>query len=83
MAERTTEVTVDAPTQGIMTVEVGAITGTVALRLVPSADGVHATVAYAGAHEEYTVQGSPCQYLATGAEVLSRLLEEGERATRL
>lgn len=45
---------------GVMTVEVGSVTGDLELRTLPVQDGrVEATVRYAGADEWYLVEGSP------------------------
>jgi hypothetical protein len=48
-------------TGGVMTEEVGAITGELELltRLTPDGDGIEAMVRYAGAQDLYTVSGSP------------------------
>jgi len=72
-----------APTQGIMTVEVGAITGDVVVGVVPSRKGLHVTAAYVGAKDVYTVEGSPTTTVKTAEEVVRKLTMEGKRATRL
>jgi hypothetical protein len=48
-------------TGGVMTDEVGAITGELELqtRATPDGDGIEAMVRYAGAQDLYTVSGSP------------------------
>ena len=44
---------------GVMTKEVGAITGDLEVATRPRAGGIEAMVRYAGAEEWYTVEGSP------------------------
>jgi hypothetical protein len=46
-------------TGGVLTVEVGAITGDLELLTRPAASGIEAEVRYAGARDLYTVRGSP------------------------
>lgn len=71
--------------QGIMTVEVGAITGDVEIHTddaTPS-EGVVVTVAYKGARDIYTVEGSPASAGTTHEEIVARLTTEGDKSTRL
>lgn len=52
--------TVDTPTGGVMTEEVGAITGLVVITTSPSDHGgLDVTIAYKGARDTYSVVGSP------------------------
>jgi hypothetical protein len=46
-------------TGGVLTVEVGAITGDLELLTRPADSGIEAEVRYAGARDLYTVTGSP------------------------
>jgi hypothetical protein len=46
-------------TGGVLTVEVGAITGDLELITRPTDSGIETEVRYAGAHDLYTVTGSP------------------------
>jgi len=46
-------------TGGVLTDEVGAITGELALRTRPTNSGIEAEVRYAGARDRYTITGSP------------------------
>ena len=61
-------------TGGVMTDEVGAITGELELltRVTPDGSAVDATVSYAGAQDPYTVSGSPVR-AATLSEHPDRL----------
>lgn len=69
--------------QGIMTVEAGAITGDVEIATEDSSDGVTVTVAYAGAKDVYTVEGSPAKAGTDHEELVSKLLADTGEATRL
>ncbi|MGH3086334.1 MAG: hypothetical protein ACRDSJ_03315 [Rubrobacteraceae bacterium] len=51
--------TINSTTGGVMTVEVGTITGELEVRAKPTPRGVEVTVRYAGARDWYTVEGSP------------------------
>jgi hypothetical protein len=51
---------------GIMTQEVGAVTGDLELATLTQSDGVGVTVRYAEADEWYTVEGSPLERSETG-----------------
>ena len=46
---------------GVMTEEVGAVTGELEIATHPRARGIEVTVRYAGADEWYTVEGSPIE----------------------
>jgi hypothetical protein len=53
---------VASTTGGVMTEEVGAVTGDLEVATRPlAAEGVEVTVGYAGAEEWYTVEGSPIE----------------------
>lgn len=72
-------------TGGVMTVEVGAITGELELLTRPAAEqeAIEAMVRYAGARDLYTVAGSPVHttgaksYEDTHEQVLERLTTPG------
>lgn len=51
--------TFESTAGGVMTVEVGAITGELELATHPTDDGLHVKIRYPGAEEWYTVEGSP------------------------
>lgn len=70
-------------TQGIMTVEVGAITGDVEIATEDGTEGVVVTVAYAGARDIYTVEGSPAPTGANHDEIVKALTAKSEKANRL
>ena len=53
--------TFTSTTGGVMTDEVGAVTGELELSCRPEADGLRVLVRYAGTEEWYTVSGSPAQ----------------------
>jgi hypothetical protein len=69
-------------TGGVMTVEVGAITGDLALRTHPADSGIEVRVGYAGARDLYTVTGSPVRTTQTHRKahetILGRLTTPGE-----
>lgn len=71
------------PTQGVMTVEAGAITGDVVIATQDGADGVAVTVAYEGADETYTVEGSPVKAGTSHDEIVKQLGADTGEATRL
>jgi hypothetical protein len=52
-------------TGGVLTVEVGAITGDLELLTRPTDSGIQTRVRYAGARDLYTVTGSPVPTTAT------------------
>lgn len=65
---------IDTPVGGIMTKEVGAITGPVTLIVDQRPDGTtQVRVAYQGAQEDYVVQGSPLDGTVDLDEVVTRL----------
>lgn len=70
-------------TQGIMTNEVGAITGDVEIVTDEQPDGVAVTVAYAGAKDVYTVEGSPAPTGTTHKEIVESLTRDSEQATKI
>ncbi|MFC9067693.1 hypothetical protein [Streptomyces harbinensis] len=70
--------TFKAPRGGIMTTEVGAITGELELHTAADENGLLALhIRYAGADEWYTIEGSPYQlHDARDADVLHTILIE-------
>ncbi|AHY46650.1 Hypothetical Protein RradSPS_1367 [Rubrobacter radiotolerans] len=70
---------------GVMTVEVGAVTGELELRTTPDpSSGYRVEVRYAGADEWYAVEGgaplpTDLAHEACHAEVLRKLTTPGER----
>ena len=64
-------------TGGVMTDEVGAITGELELLTRPSGDDIETRVRYVGAHDTYTVAGSPVRstgsHRASHETILGRL----------
>ncbi len=66
---------------GVMTVEVGAITGELELQTRPTDSGFEARVRYAGARDLYTVSGSPVRTTQTHRKahetILGRLTTPG------
>lgn len=73
----------ETPTQGVMTVEQGAITGDVTIGTTAAGEGALAvTVSYYGAKDTYTVQGSPAAGLSHD-EVVEALTAETGSATSL
>lgn len=75
--------TTETTPQGIMTVEVGAITGDVEIATEEGPDGVTVTVVYKGARDVYTVEGSPAPEGTSHEEIVSKLTTEGKKSTRL
>ena len=75
--------TVASTTGGIMTEEVGAVTGEleVATRPLAAAD-IEVTVRYAGADEWYSVKGSPIELDKAGSSPQPKLRELHERLVR-
>ncbi len=75
----------DSTVGGVMTEEVGAVTGELELLTRPASEGaLEALVRYAGAEEWYTVSGSPLamvagkeNHRASHEEVLARLTTPG------
>jgi hypothetical protein len=77
-------------TGGVMTDEVGAITGELELltRVTPDGSGIEAMVRYAGAQDLYTVSGSPvhavpehpdqAEHRATHERILESLITPGK-----
>ena len=61
---------------GVMTWEVGAVTGDLEITTRPRAGSVEVTVRYAGAHEWYTVEGSPIEPENAGGLFELRKLHE-------
>lgn len=70
-------------TQGIMTIEVGAITGDVEIETQDGPAGVTVTVSYQGARDTYTVEGSPAPAGTGHDEIVQALTEDSAKATRL
>ncbi len=67
---------------GVMTEEVGAVTGDLEVATRPKAGGVEVAVRYAGADEWYTVEGSPIEPGNAGVLSPSGLRELHERVVR-
>jgi hypothetical protein len=68
--------TVPSTVGGIMTEEVGAVTGDLEVATRPlAAEDIEVTVRYAGADEWYTVEGSPIQLGKTSGLPKSKLRE--------
>lgn len=66
--------TITATTGGVLTKDVGAITGDLEIATRPSDAGtIEVTVRYAGASEWYAVEGSPFQAADTGGLSLPEL----------
>ncbi len=63
------QTTIETPPRGILTREVGAIN----VVTTPGPDGVAVAVAYEGAAEQYTAQGSPVPATVTHADVVEPL----------
>ena len=70
-------------TGGVLTVEVGAITGDLELLTRPTDSGIEAEVRYAGARDLYTVSGSPMPTTDTHHKaheaILQKLTTPGSR----
>lgn len=68
------QVNFDAPPGGVMTVEVGAVTGSLTLTADYTTPGrTQVRVSYQGAQEDYVVQGSPVDGQVAADEILNRL----------
>jgi len=63
-------------TGGVLTVEVGAITGDLELLTRPAHSGIEAEVRYAGARDLYTVRGSPVSTTDTHHKTHKAILEQ-------
>ena len=65
-------------TGGVMTVEVGAITGDLELLTRPTENytGIEALVRYAGARDQYTVAGSPIPSTDAHRDTHDRILKQ-------
>jgi hypothetical protein len=78
-----TRSTVASTTGGIMTEEVGAVTGELEVATRPlAAEDIEVTVRYAGADEWYSVEGSPIKLGKVGGLPPSKLRELHERLVR-
>lgn len=73
----------DTATQGIMTDEVGAITGDVVITTEEQEHGIKVTVAYTGARDTYTVTGSPAQLGTAHDQIIKMLTRETDKATTI
>ena len=62
---------------GVMTDEVGAITGELELLTHPTNGAIEARVRYAGARDLYTITGSPVRATETHQNMLQRLTTPG------
>jgi hypothetical protein len=67
--------TITSTTGGVMTKEVGAVTGDLEVATSVGAGGAEATVRYVGADEWYTVEGSPIELGNSGGSSSSELRE--------
>jgi hypothetical protein len=63
-------------TGGVLTVEVGAITGDLELLTRPTDSGIETEVRYAGARDLYTVIGSPVQTTDTHHKAHQAILKQ-------
>jgi hypothetical protein len=63
-------------TGGVLTVEVGAITGDLELLTRPVEGGIEAEVRYAGARDLYTVSGSPLPTTDTHEKAHEAILQK-------
>ena len=61
-------------TGGVMTDEVGAITGELELLTRPGGSGIEARVRYAGARDLYTLSGSPVPSVGTHGQAHQNIL---------
>ena len=77
-----TRSTVTSTTGGVMTEEVGTVTGELEVATHAVAGGVEVAVRYAGAEEWYTVDGSPIELDDLGGLSGSKLRELHERIVR-
>jgi hypothetical protein len=73
---------VTSTTGGVMTEEVGAVTGVLEVATHPRARGIEVTVRYAGADEWYTVKGGPIELNNTDDLSPSKLRKLHERVVR-
>jgi hypothetical protein len=70
-------------TGGVMTEEVGAVTGELEVAMRPlAAEGAEVTVRYAGAEEWYTVEGSPIELDNAGSLTPPKRAELHESVVR-
>ena len=74
--------TVASTTGGIMTEEVGAVTGKLEVATYPRRGSIEIKVRYAGADEWYTVEGSPVQLDNAGDLSPSELRDLHERVIK-
>ena len=74
--------TVMSTTGGIMTEEVGAVTGDLEVATRPRAESIKVAVRYAGADEWYTVEGGPIQLDNADSLSLSELHELHKRVMK-
>ena len=63
-------------TGGVLTVEVGAITGDLELLTRPTNSGIETEVRYAGARDLYTVSGSPVPTTDTHQKAHEAILKQ-------
>ena len=68
--------TIASTVGGVLTAEVGAVTGYLELSTRPQAGGVEVEVRYAGADEWYTIEGSPIDPGNVGGALELRDLHE-------
>ena len=73
---------ITSTTGGVMTEEVGTVTGELEVTTHPRARGIEVTVRYAGADEWYTVEGSPIELNNADSLSPSKLRKLHERVVR-
>jgi hypothetical protein len=77
-----TRSTIASTVGGVMTEEVGAVTGDLEVATRPRAEGIEVAVRYAGADEWYTIDGGPIKLDNVGGLSPSELRELHERVVR-
>lgn len=77
-----TRSTIASTVGGVMTEEVGAVTGDLEVATRPRAEGIEVAVRYAGADEWYTVDGGPIKLDNVSGLSPSELRELHERVVR-
>jgi hypothetical protein len=74
--------TITSTTGGVMTEEVGAVTGVLEIATRTGVEDVEVAVRYAGADEWYTVEGSPIGQGRAGGSSPGKLREKHGRIVR-
>lgn len=80
--EKETHSSLTSTTGGVMTVEVGAVTGELEIATRPAGDNLEVRVRYAGAEEWYAVEGEPIALEDAGSLSPPELRELHERIVR-